>query len=284
MAVLLPWHRRCIGLSYRTGAEALAHDEPGIRALQLAPRRTVLTLIAAGAIVFGGPALGYAQQGYAQQADAQQSSELARYGPPPGAPDAEGHTVTAPYRELALQQGDNADDGDNAVADNDNSSDDGEDASDNVNDNTTARRETDFLRAALSDITTEVQAGRLAQQQAGSDTVRRLGARMAGDNEAALADAASVAARYGVDAPPQPATSDEQQRIVDLANRSGADFDRAYLTSLVRDQWHDISEYTAVQGAMRDDVAEYASQHRSMLEDQLQAARTVAQDLGIDVD
>ena len=200
-----------------------------------------------------------------------------------------------PVSGIAIRQDENdndaAPDNDNdRAADTDNASADDADASDNGNDNKSdsgssgggdVGSEAGFPRAALSDSQTEIQAGQLAQQQGGSDQVRQLGARMASENQGALSDAQNVAARYGVD--PQQQTSEDQQRLADLSGRTGADFDQAYLKVVVSDQRADISEYEVAESGMRDDIAEYANQHRSMLEGERQAARDAADQLGIDV-
>jgi putative membrane protein len=243
--------------------------------MRLSPRRALWMLCVASSIILGAPALGYAQQ--------QHSADEARYGPAPGAPDAAGYTALSPYGAFDLRQGDN----DNAMASaNDNEYDDNEDAAGNVNSNdnfVASGDEADFLRATLSDSATEIQVGQLAQQQAGRDEIRQLGARMVTESQAVMADTQNVAARYGLDAQ-QPASWEEQQRIADLASRTGADFDRAYLKSLVWDQQNDIADLSEAEAGLRDDVAELANQHLSTLESELQAARDAADILDVDVD
>jgi hypothetical protein len=64
--------------------------------MRLSPRRALLTLLVAGSIVLGGPALGYAQQ--------QHSADEARYGPAPGSPDAAGHTALSPSGSFDLHE------------------------------------------------------------------------------------------------------------------------------------------------------------------------------------
>jgi putative membrane protein len=247
--------------------------------MRLSPRRTLWTLFVAGSIVLGAPALGYAQQ--------QHSADEARYGPAPGSPDAAGFTPLSPSGSFDLHQdgndtllafaNDSADDSDNPY---------GDETLDNGNDNdnvVASSDEADFLRAALSDSATEIHVGELAQQQGGSAEIRQLGTRMVSESQAVMTDAQSVAARYGLQAQ-QPASGEEQQRIEDLASRSGDDFNRAYLKSLVWDQRNDIEEFSEAEGALRDDVAELANQHLSTLESELRAAQDAADILGVDVD
>ena len=99
-----------------------------------------------------------------------------------------------------------------------------------------------------------------------------------------LQAAGRVASRYGIDVQADPATWQDQQRVADLASRSGQDFDRVYLKSLVWDQRNDIVDFQAAENGLRDDVAELANQHLGTLENELVAAREMADRLGIDVD
>lgn len=245
--------------------------------MPFSPRRAILTLATAGTIILGGPALGYAQQ-------QQPSADYARYGPAPGARDDAGFTAAAPYESFDLRQDDN----DNGRASaNDNAYDNGDDTADdgNVNDNVVASRdEADFLRDALSDSAAEIRAGELAQMQAGTEEVRQLGARMTGEHQAMLTAAQDVASRYGIGVPSEPTSWEDQQRVADLASRTGDDFDRLYLASLVWDQRNDIVDFQAARSALRDDVAELASQHLGTLENELVVAREAADRLGYDVD
>lgn len=60
--------------------------------------RLVLAVLTASAVTlgtFGGPTLGYADEWShsSQASQPSQSPDFARYGPAPGTPDAEGHTV-----------------------------------------------------------------------------------------------------------------------------------------------------------------------------------------------
>jgi putative membrane protein len=244
----------------------------------------------AGAIGLGAPARGSAQQPH--------SADEARDGPAPGAPDAAGHTVLSPAGSFDLRPDENdtllAIASENAEAsDSAYSSDDAYDTDSaydetldngNVNDNSvTSSDEADFLRAALSDSATEIHVGQLAQQQGGSEEIRQLGARMVSESQAVMTDAQDVAARYGLQGQ-QSASWEEEQRIADLASRSGDDFDRAYLKSLVWDQQNDIESFSEAEGALRDDVAELANQHLSTLESELRAAQDAADILGVDVD
>jgi putative membrane protein len=257
--------------------------------LQRKTRRAIITLITAGSIIVAAPALGYAQ-GQASYAQGQPSSAYTHFGATASSPDYAGLSFASPDPSIVVRQDENDnDDGlaDNQVSENDNEYDDNEDTADNENANDNFgdfADEASFLRAAVADSATEIEAGRLAQDRAARPELRQLAERVLHDNESAIQTAANVAARNGVATDWQPATDQERQLILDLSARGGDDFDRFYLRSFVIDQQTDISAYRSAKASMRDDVSQYADQHLWMLEDQLRAARDLADMMDVDVD
>jgi putative membrane protein len=248
--------------------------------VDIKPSRAIITLVAAGSIIFGAPALGYAQS------SSPSGAEYSRFGSSGGAIDYAGMTFADPLASPGFRQDDN----DNAVADNDNAFDDNEDTADNGNWNGNDNGdgdfadEAEFLHAAVSDSATEIESGRLAQTRAASFEVRQFGERMTWEYDSAMHAAAEIAGKHGVETAWQPVTDDEVQRVADLAARNGDDFDRAFIQAVVRDQRADIDRYREAKGHMTDDVVAYVDQHLWMLEDQLRAAEDLADRLDIDVD
>jgi putative membrane protein len=253
-------------------------DPPRGQPLNLRPRRVIVAFIAAGTIILGAPALGYAQSS-SQSAQVRAQTDAGN--------DAE-RSLAAPNFGVVARQDDNEDgDLDNEqMAENDNSFDD-EDTAGNQNGNDNFgdfADEASFLTGAVSDSATEIEAGRLAQERAASPDVRQLAERVMHENESTIQEAATVAARNGLDTTWEPGTDQEKQLIADLSARSGDEFDRLYLRAFVLDQRADISTYDAAKAGMRDDVAAYADQHLWMLEDQLRAATELAERMNVDVD
>jgi len=215
-------------------------------------RRALLTLTTAGAIVVAAPALGYAQ----------------------------GANTVAPGSQIELRQG--VSDNDDEVTNENDFVDDNAEGSANEDDGgDAADNETAFLRAAVSDSATEIEAGRLAQSRAGSQEVRQFASLLTNSHQTILQDAARVAASNGVDAPQAPSNDDEVALIDDLSSLSGKEFDETYLRAFVQDQRMAIADYLSAKENMTDDVSAYADRHLGRLSDQLRAALELAARLGV---
>jgi putative membrane protein len=245
-------------------------------------RRTIITLAAAGSIIVGAPALGYAQANAPQR-----TTEYTRFGAPGAAGSYAGLSFAGPQSPFGLRQ-DNNDNDPQPSSNNDNSFDDEEDTADNGNtngnDNGAGSDEAAFLRAAVSDSATEIAAGRLALERGTTDEIRRFGERMARENEILRWQAASIAASRGVETQWWLTRDKEQRRLDALASRWGEDFDDEYLRSLVLDQRDDVAAYTSAKATMTDDVAEYANQNLWTFEEQLRAAEDIADRSDVDLD
>jgi putative membrane protein len=88
----------------------------------------------------------------------------------------------------------------------------------------------------------EVELGRLAAQRASSDTVRQFGQRMMTDHGAANQELLQLAQRKGVALPQQP-DAKHRAAIDRLATMSGAQFDQAYMTEMVKDHQADAAVF-----------------------------------------
>jgi putative membrane protein len=197
--------------------------------LKLDPRRVLVTLSTAGAIVLAAPTAGYAQ----------------------------GMPVAAPSSQIELRQ----------------------DNSDNVTDDEVA-----FIRTAVSDAATEVEAGELARDRAGDSVVRQFAERLIRENQTMMDDAADVAEKVGVDATQAPTDDDELALIDDLLDAEGNDFDETYLRAFVQDQRVTLQDYLTARDSLDGDVSDYADRHVGRLSDQLRAAIELAQRLGIEIE
>jgi len=94
--------------------------------------------------------------------------------------------------------------------------------------------DTDFIRRASSAGLTEIALGKLAAEQASSDSVKKFAARMVEDHTRTNEALGKLAGSKGVQVAlaPEPA---QQQEIDTLKDREGAKFDRAYSDAMVRD-------------------------------------------------
>jgi putative membrane protein len=89
-----------------------------------------------------------------------------------------------------------------------------------------------FLRKAHQSNLAEIQAGRLAQRKAASASVRDMGARLVRDHTRLDSRLRPVADQLGVNLPDRP-NAMQRQVAAQLAARSGAAFDRAWVAAML---------------------------------------------------
>lgn len=104
----------------------------------------------------------------------------------------------------------------------------------------------EFLQRALVDGDTEIELGQLAYSRAGSSAVRDFARQMVNDHSALAQRLDDIAMRRGLTPVAIPAPIPNE-----LANRSGDDFDQAYMEHMVRDHENalDLFEREAATGA-----------------------------------
>ena len=100
-------------------------------------------------------------------------------------------------------------------------------------------QEMGFVKEAAAGGLAEVELGKLAQQNAQDDQVKRFGARMVQDHGNANAELTALASGKGVTLPQQLDAKHAQLRDR-LARLKGAEFDRAYMRDMVRDHDADM--------------------------------------------
>jgi putative membrane protein len=90
-----------------------------------------------------------------------------------------------------------------------------------------------FLVKAANGGMAEVQMGELAQQKGKAESVKNFGAMMVHDHSAANDKVKAFAGQRNVTLPAT--VSDEEQKTIDdLNKKSGADFDKAYVNTMVK--------------------------------------------------
>ncbi len=140
-----------------------------------------------------------------------------------------------------------------------------------------------FLKKAADGNMAEVQLGQLAQKNASSDSVKQFGQRMVTDHSKMLDDIKNLAASKGVTLPSSPATK-IKAAYNRLASKAGAEFDKDYITTMVKDHNEDIAEFRKeAESGMDPDVKALASQALPILQEHLRMAQDCAKQLGISV-
>jgi len=108
-----------------------------------------------------------------------------------------------------------------------------------------------FVMEALEGGQMEVELGKLAEQKATNDAVRKFGERMATDHEKAGQELQELAASKGITAPSKSAEKDKAASER-LSKASGAAFDREYVTMMVADHEKDVAEFKKMSREAKD--------------------------------
>ena len=145
--------------------------------------------------------------------------------------------------------------------------------------NTTLDNNTrDFVVEAASGGMMEVELGQLAQQKATSQKVKDFGAMMVRDHSKANEELkAAVSGKLDV-----PATLQEkhQHHVSDLRDKTGTEFDRAYIKMMVDDHEKDIKKFEDISKSSKDPaVVNFANNALPTLKTHLSEAKSIRDEL-----
>ncbi|MGE5505432.1 MAG: DUF4142 domain-containing protein [Actinomycetota bacterium] len=139
-----------------------------------------------------------------------------------------------------------------------------------------SRQDREFATHAMSGGQLEVELGRIAERQAGSDAVRGFGQKMVQDHSANNQQMQTVAQGLGLTQPAQ-LPADERRQVERLSSLSGPDFDAAYMPFMVKDHEKDIKEFEKeIRKGTNAQLKGYAQQTLPVLQQHLQLARQVS--------
>jgi len=121
----------------------------------------------------------------------------------------------------------------------------------------------------------EVELGRLAAQKGQSADVKKFGQRMVTDHSKANAELKKLAASKGITLPPQ--MDVEQMAEHDrLAKLSGADFDREYMTLMVKDHDKDVAAFMdEAKDGTDPDIKSFAAKTLPTLQEHQRLAKEI---------
>jgi putative membrane protein len=139
----------------------------------------------------------------------------------------------------------------------------------------------EFVKKAAIGNVAEIELGRVATQRAARPSVRSFAERMVTDHGKNNAELTTLARSKGIDVSSTLDTTHQAMRDR-LSGLSGADFDRAYMSEMVRDHTEDVAlfERTA-QSASDADVKAYAQRSLPMLREHLALARQVNSEVAV---
>jgi len=135
----------------------------------------------------------------------------------------------------------------------------------------------DFVKKAASDGLHEVQLGKHAQQSASHGDVKKFGQHVAMDHQKANEELKQVAQTAGLSVPAAMMPKDKQ--MVDmLTQKSGADFDRAYMDHMVKGHQEAVELFQkATTNAQNQAIRVFATKTLPTLEEHLREAKRVQQ-------
>ena len=142
-----------------------------------------------------------------------------------------------------------------------------------------------FVSKALEGGETEVQLGQLAQQKSQSNDVKQCAQKMVSDHSQ-MADKwfKPVAQQLGVSEPKGPSKKDKKE-IAKLQGMSGEDFDREYITMMVKDHQQDLKDFKdEAQVAQDPSLKQVAEQGSNIISQHLQLIEQIAKTHNIAVE
>jgi len=121
----------------------------------------------------------------------------------------------------------------------------------------------------------EVQLGQLAAQKASDPDVKNFGQRMVDDHSKANDQLKQVASQKGITVPSSLPPS-KQKDVDHMSKLSGAAFDKAYMSMMVKDHKKDVSDFQKASKSAKDsDVKSFASTTLPTLQDHLKMAEDI---------
>ena len=133
------------------------------------------------------------------------------------------------------------------------------------------------MTKALEGGDAEVQLGQLAQQKSQSNDVKQFAQKMVSDHTQ-MADKwfKPVAQQLGVSEPKGPSKKDKKE-IAKLQGMSGEDFDREYITMMVKDHQQDLKDFKdEAQVAQDPSLKQVAEQGSNIISQHLQLIEQIA--------
>jgi putative membrane protein len=137
-----------------------------------------------------------------------------------------------------------------------------------------------FVKKAMAGGEAEVTLGKMAAEKASSPDVKEFGQKMVDDHGKLNDQMKPIASQMGISEPTSLPHKDQalQKKLEGL---SGADFDKAYMSAMVKDHRKDLSEFQQEASSGKDpQVKDAAQQGAQVIQQHLELAEQVAQKVG----
>ncbi|HEX4494973.1 MAG TPA: DUF4142 domain-containing protein [Thermoanaerobaculia bacterium] len=136
--------------------------------------------------------------------------------------------------------------------------------------------DTKFMKEAAMGGMEEVDLGKLAAQKAASADVKSFAQKMVDDHSKANDQLMQLATQKGVTLPTG-MSSDEKSATAKLDKLSGADFDKAYVSMMVKDHKKDVADFQKEAKSGKDsDLKSWASTTLPTLQDHLKMIQGIS--------
>ena len=133
----------------------------------------------------------------------------------------------------------------------------------------------EFMVEAASGGLMEVEAGKLAAQNAASPKVKEFGQMMVTDHTQANEELKALAAKKNVTLPATPG-EDHQKHLDDMKNMKGADFDKHYVSMMVNDHEEDVNKFEKrAENAKDAELKAFAAKTLPVLKKHLAAIKAI---------
>jgi len=136
--------------------------------------------------------------------------------------------------------------------------------------------DTHFVKEAADGGLAEVELGKLAADKASSDAVKQFGQKMVDDHSKANDQLKQLASQKQIDLPQEPSAK-HKAMMARLQKLSGADFDKAYVSEMLKDHQHDVSAFQQESSSAADpDIKNFASQTLPTLQEHLKQVQSLS--------
>jgi putative membrane protein len=132
-----------------------------------------------------------------------------------------------------------------------------------------------FVRGAAQGGMAEVELGKLAVEKGSSDEVKKFGQRMVDDHSKAGDQLKQIASEKNIAVPQQ--LSAKYKAIKDrLSKLSGEEFDKAYMSDMVKDHTQDVADFKHESASGTDsDIKDFAAKTLPTIQDHLRQAKEI---------
>ena len=133
-----------------------------------------------------------------------------------------------------------------------------------------------FIKGAAEGGMAEVELGRLAVEKTSNDDVKKFGQRMVDDHSKANEELKEIATKKNVALPNEPSAKHKATKDR-LSKLSGSQFDKAYMSDMLKDHKKDVADFQRESNTGRDaEVKSFAAQTLPALKDHLKEAKSIA--------